>query len=54
MVCRVWGRECGEGIDGCLDSFIVGDVRVEECDIYCDKDVLCCVVLCGSGVGIWC
>ena len=34
------GRACGECIDGCLDSFIVGDVRVEECDIYCDKKVV--------------
>ena len=30
--------ECGECTDGCLDSFVVGAVRVEGCDTYCEKD----------------
>ena len=31
-------RECGECIQGCLNSFVVGDVGVEGSDIYCDQD----------------
>ena len=35
MVCV---KGCGSYIDGRLDSFVVGDVGVERCDVNSDKD----------------
>ena len=29
---------CGQCINGCLDSIVVGDVGVERCDVNSDYD----------------
>ena len=39
---------CRQCINGCLESFVVGDVGVERCDVIVTR-----MGLCGSGVGIW-
>ena len=43
------GQKCD---DGCLDYFIVGDVRVMLCYVRNVTSIVTRMVFCGSGIGV--